>query len=158
MYMWQIFFLTVHLQPMMQSSTFIKQQMLNRLFSGCWPVYQVTLKEGYSSPIHTNAYHVSFFISAKRKQNIFVHTNVFLSFSPAHTKTLGNNWHLVLGLHDHPPSSIDAPIWTRNDGVWRFFYVTVFKRLCFHLSTLEKKRFQNDSFSSFRFHQRFRAF
>ena len=48
------------------------------------------------------------------------------------------------------------------------FLGTVFKNLCFHLSTLETERFQNDTFSkgyifktffeSLHFQQRFRSF
>ena len=34
---------------------------------------------------------VSIFITAKTKQNIFIHTSVFVSFSPVHTKMLKND-------------------------------------------------------------------
>ena len=51
-------------------------------------------------PINTNAFSkVSVFIAAKTKQNIFMHTSVFVSFSPVHTETLENDendWDLGL--------------------------------------------------------------
>ena len=43
-------------------------------------------------PIHTNTFStlsVRFHLR-KTKQNIFIHTNFFVSFSPIHTKTLEN--------------------------------------------------------------------
>ena len=45
-----------------------------------------------AGPIHTNAFSkVSVLDAAKTKQNIFIHTSVFVSFSPVHTKTLKND-------------------------------------------------------------------
>ena len=52
---------------------------------------------------------------------------------------------------DHPPSWIDAPIWTGTPTACDASYVTVFKSVCFHpgfhLSILETKHFQNGAFS-----------
>ena len=75
--------------------------------------------------------------------NIFVHTSVFVSFSPIHTKTLANDENvlgprvvlvLMLGF-GLEPMSCDAT------------HVTVIKSLVFHLFTL-KKRFRKSPFSS----------
>ena len=53
-------------------------------------------------PIHTNAFSkVSIFISVKTKDNIFIHTSIFVSFSPIQTKMLENHENnLDLGLHN----------------------------------------------------------
>ena len=54
-----------------------------------------------------------------------MHTSVFVSFSPIHTKKVENgenDWDLgllmyVLTSQDHPPSWVDAPIWSGTDGM-----------------------------------------
>jgi hypothetical protein len=68
----------------------------------------------------------------------------------------------------HLSSTLKRPQTLMEATVYDAFFVTVFKSLCFHLSTLETEHFQNGAFSkdstfetvfeSLRFHQRFRAF
>ena len=119
-------------------------------------------------PGHTNAFlKVSVFLSTKTKQNTFAHTSVFVLFSPVHTNKFSfeNAYYLM---RFRLSSTLKRPKTLMETTVYDAFFVTVFKRLRFPLSTLETERLQNDAFSkrstfetvfeSLRFHQRFRAF
>ena len=92
-------------------------------------------------PVHPNTKafsKVSVFISAKTKQNIFIHTSVFVSFAPIHTKTLENDendWDCSCANFTRPSAILDRC----PDLDWNQWHVTFF----FFLS----HRFQKCPFS-----------
>ena len=92
---------------------------------------------------------ISVSIAAKTKQNIFIPTSVFVSFSHIYIKSLVNDETtgtrdcacINITPQDHPPSWINPPIWTRTDGIVTRF-ASPFSKVRFHLSMLETERFQ----------------
>ena len=78
-------------------------------------------------PDHTNAFsHVSVFVSIETKQNIFDHTSIFVLSCPVHTTVF----------------TLKQP-----KMLMEMIVFSVFKSLCFHLTTLETEDFQNNAFS-----------
>ena len=114
---------------------------------------------------------VSIFVSTKTKQTIFDHTGVFIFlfcfFSHVHIDSFSfKNAYFLMRFYllfrlKWPKTLIETTIYDA-------FFGTVFKSLRFHLSKLEKERFQNYAFlkgatfetvfKSLRFHQTFRVF
>ena len=108
---------------------------------------------GKLEAIYANTFSkVSVLISAKTKQNIFIHTSVFVSFSPIHTKTLENDENDLDLCKVERPRSIHGQMvrFGLEPKTFDAFHVTVLKSLRFHLSTTK-----NEAFSSLYFWNRF---
>ena len=91
------------------------------------------LRRDTKAPAALMRYQKSVFISKKTKQNIFIHTSVFVSFSSVHTKSFSFLKRIRFDAFS-PIIHTKTPETLMKATVCDAFYVTVLKSLRFHLS------------------------
>ena len=107
----------------------------------------LSLKKALTKLMHI-ILNVFVFVLMKRSKLFFHHTRILVVCSPVHTNAFSyENPHFLIHVNCLPivrtKTTENAD---ENDSIRRFFG-TVFKSLCFHLSTLETEHVQNHAFS-----------